>query len=77
MRPVTPITDAQVQMTIVMPAMPSMGMPEMRNSAELQWNGSEYVGPITVGMAGPWNVVVEARRGNQVLATYQTRFDAR
>ena len=72
-----PVPDAQVRMTIIMPAMPSMGMPEMRNSVELPWNGSEYAGPITVGMAGPWNVVIEARRGNQVLATYRTRFDAR
>ena len=69
--------DAQVRMTIVMPAMPSMGMPEMRNGADLKWNGSEYVGPITIGMAGPWTVLVEARRGNEVLATYRTRFDAR
>jgi Cu(I)/Ag(I) efflux system membrane fusion protein/cobalt-zinc-cadmium efflux system membrane fusion protein len=72
-----PVSDAQVRMTIIMPAMPSMGMPEMRNSAVLQWNGSEYVGTITIGMAGGWNVVVEARRGSEVLATYRTRFDAR
>jgi Cu(I)/Ag(I) efflux system membrane fusion protein len=72
-----PVTDAQVRMTIVMPAMPSMGMPEMRSGAELRWNGSEYVGPIGVSMAGPWNVVIEARRGNEVLATYRSRFDAR
>jgi RND family efflux transporter MFP subunit len=73
----TPVRDAQVRITIIMPAMPSMGMPEMRNGVDLPWNGSEYTGPITVGMAGPWNVVVEARRGAEVLATYRTRFDAR
>jgi membrane fusion protein, copper/silver efflux system len=72
-----PVRDAQIRMTVVMPAMPSMGMPEMRNSTDLQWNGSEYSGPITIGMAGSWNVVVEARRGNMVLATYRTRLDAR
>jgi RND family efflux transporter MFP subunit len=71
------VPDAQVRLTIIMPAMPSMGMPETRNSADLQWNGSEYTGPIAISMAGPWNVVVEVRRGNQVLATYRTRFDAR
>lgn len=71
------IQDAQVRMTIIMPAMPSMGMAEMRNSAELIWNGTQYTGPIAISMAGPWNVVVEARRGNEVLATYRTRFDAR
>jgi hypothetical protein len=73
----TAVPDAQVRMTLVMPAMPSMGMPEMRNSANLPWNGSEYTGPIPIRMAGPWNVVVEARRGDQILATYRTRFDAR
>ncbi len=71
------VSDAQVRMTAVMPAMPAMGMPEMRGGADLLWNGSEYTGPITIGMAGSWNVVVEARRGNQLLATYRTRFDAR
>jgi RND family efflux transporter MFP subunit len=73
----SPVIDAEVRMTIVMPAMPSMGMPEMRSSAQLAWNGSEYRGTISVGMAGPWNAVIEARRGNQLLATYQTRFNAR
>jgi RND family efflux transporter MFP subunit len=73
----TPVNDARVRVTVVMPAMPSMGMPEMRHSADLPWRGSEYAGPMNVGMPGSWNVVVEARRGNQLLATYRTRFDAR
>ena len=72
-----PVADAQVRTTIVMPAMPAMSMPEMRNSVDLQWNGSEYTGRIVVATAGSWNVVVEARRGNGVLATHRTRFDAR
>ncbi len=71
------VSDAQVRMTVVMPAMPAMGMPEMRGSADLPWSGSEYAGPITIATAGSWNVVVEARRGTQLLATYRTRFDAR
>jgi multidrug efflux pump subunit AcrA (membrane-fusion protein) len=70
-----PVSDAEVRVTAVMPAMPSMGMPEMRDTADLQWDGSEYMGSLKVGMAGPWNVVVEARRNDQLLATYQTRFD--
>ena len=71
------VTDAQVRVTNVMPAMPSMGMPEMRSATDLRWNGSEYLGTVTPAMAGSWNVVVEARRGNEVLATYRTRFDSR
>lgn len=71
-----PVSDAQVRVIALMPAMPSMGMPEMRHSTDLSWSGSEYAGPLSVGMPGSWNVVVEARRGNQLLATYRTRFDA-
>jgi membrane fusion protein, copper/silver efflux system len=72
-----PVTDAQVQLTLVMPAMPSMGMPEVRSSIELTWNGSEYVGKGAIAMAGPWNVSVEARRGEQLLSVYRSRFDAK
>jgi RND family efflux transporter MFP subunit len=72
-----PVSDAQVRMTLIMPAMPAMGMPEMRSNAELKWNGTEYTGPIQILMAGPWSVVVEARRGNQPLAVYRTNLSAR
>jgi multidrug efflux pump subunit AcrA (membrane-fusion protein) len=71
-----PISDAQVRVTLIMPEMPSMRMPAMRNDADLRWNGTEYVGAINLAMAGSWNVVVEASRGLQRLATYRTRFDA-
>ena len=32
-----PIADARVTVTLIMPAMPSMGMPEMKSSFELPW----------------------------------------
>jgi Cu(I)/Ag(I) efflux system membrane fusion protein len=72
-----PISDAQVQLTFTMPAMPAMNMPEMRNGAELQWTGSGYTGRIQIMSAGGWNVSIEARRGNQTLATTQTHIHAR
>jgi hypothetical protein len=72
-----PVSDAQVQVMLVMPAMPAMGMAEMRSAISLTWNGSEYVGKGTVAMAGPWNVTVETRRGGQLLGVYRTRFDAK
>ncbi|HLQ79151.1 MAG TPA: efflux RND transporter periplasmic adaptor subunit, partial [Terriglobia bacterium] len=72
-----PVSDAQVRMTLIMPAMPSMGMPEMRSSGDLKWNGTEYTGPIHIMMAGPWNVVVEAQRGNRPLSVYRTNLSAR
>jgi membrane fusion protein, copper/silver efflux system len=72
-----PVSDAQVRLTFTMPAMPAMNMPEMKNAAELKWTGSEYVGPIQIMMAGGWNVGIEARRGNELLATSRAQINAR
>ncbi len=70
------IPDAQVTVTLVMPAMPSMSMPEMRNSFQLPFVQGMYMGKGNIGMAGSWNVSVEAKRNGQVIATYRTRFNA-
>lgn len=70
------IPDAQVTVTLVMPAMPSMSMPEMRNSFQLPSVQGMYMGKGNVGMAGSWNVSVEAKRNGQVIATYRTRMSA-
>jgi hypothetical protein len=64
-------------MTLVMPAMPAMGMAETRSAIEFAWNGSEYVGKGTVATAGSWNVTIESRRGGQLLGVYRSRFDAK
>lgn len=70
------IPDAEVTVMLVMPAMPSMGMPEMRNSFKLPFVQGVYMGKGNIGMAGSWNVSVEAKRNGQVIATYRTRFNA-
>jgi membrane fusion protein, copper/silver efflux system len=70
------IPDAEVTVTLVMPAMPSMSMPEMRNSFKLPFMHGMYMGKGNVGMAGSWNVSIEAKRNGQVIATYRTRFNA-
>ncbi len=72
-----PVSDAQVRLTLTMPAMPAMNMPEMKNGAELKWTGSGYAGPIQIMMAGSWTAGIEARRGNEVLATLQVHINAR
>jgi RND family efflux transporter MFP subunit len=72
-----PVNDAQVQLGLVMPAMPAMGMPEMKSAVTLMWSGSEYVGSAPIAMAGSWNITVEARRGGQLLGVYRTRLDAK
>ena len=72
-----PVTDAQVKTTLFMPAMPAMGMSEMREAATLSWNGTEYVGTIKIPTAGTWTVTVEVSRGGQLLASYRTSLNAK
>jgi Cu(I)/Ag(I) efflux system membrane fusion protein len=74
-----PIPDATVKVTLVMPAMPAMNMPEMRNSFELPWMAAHgmYMGQGNIPTAGPWNMTVEATRNGSVIATYRTRLSAR
>ena len=74
-----PVTDANVTLTLIMPAMPSMGMPEMKSSVALPWSADRamYTGKGQPGTAGTWNVIVEARRNNDVIATFHTRLGAR
>ena len=74
-----PISDARVTVTLIMPAMPSMGMPEMKSSGELAWKaGSQmYVGNGQAPTAGTWTVLVEARKNGNVIASMRTHFSAR
>jgi hypothetical protein len=71
------VKDAEVRMTLTMPAMPEMKMAEMKASADLPWTGSDYSAPVQISMAGGWDVVVEARKGGNVLATYKSHLEAR
>ena len=72
----TAVPDADVTVTFVMPAMPAMGMPEMRNSFNVPYVQGMYMGKGKIGMAGSWTVLVEAKRNGQVVATYRTRLNA-
>lgn len=71
------VGDAQVSVTLLMPAMPAMGMAEMRGSAELKWDGREYSGSMTVPTAGSWSVTVEVNRNGQRVAVYRTNLRAK
>lgn len=65
-----PVTDADVSLELLMPAMPSMNMPEMRNTVALKHEGSgRYAGAGKVGMAGRWNATVTVRRAAKVVAS--------
>jgi membrane fusion protein, copper/silver efflux system len=70
-----PVTDVQVKVTVIMPAMPAMGMGEMRSASDLTWKGLDYVGTIKVPTAGSWNVEVNASRNGQLLGSYHARLN--
>jgi len=72
-----PVTDAQVQVTLFMPAMPAMGMAEMREAATLTASGTEYAGRIKVPTPGTWTVTVEVSRGGQLLTNYRSSLNAK
>ncbi len=71
-----PLTDVQVKVTLILPAMPAMGMGEMRAATDLAWKSSNYAGTIKVPAAGSWNVEVNASRGGQLLGSYHARLNA-
>ncbi len=74
-----PIGDARVTVTLVMPAMPSMGMPEMKSSFEVPWSAGKqmYMGTGQAPMSGSWNVSVDARKNGSVIATFRTHLNAK
>jgi hypothetical protein len=71
------VTDAQVQATLFMPAMPAMGMGEMRETATLSASGAEYSGNIKVPTSGTWTVTVDVSRGGQHLTSYRSSLNAK
>ncbi len=74
-----PIADAKVTVTLIMPAMPSMGMPEMKSSFELPWAAARqmYMGNGQPPMSGTWTVLVEARKNGGVIASTHTHLSAK
>jgi membrane fusion protein, copper/silver efflux system len=72
-----PIPGAQVTVTLIMPAMPSMSMPEMRNSFDLPETGGMYMGKGNILSGGSWNVVATARKDGKTLATFHTHINAK
>lgn len=71
------IPDAQVKVTLVMPAMPTMNMPEMRNTFTVPFMDGTYMGEGTVPMEGTWVVLVEASKGGNLVGTYRSRLVAK
>jgi len=72
-----PISQAQVSVTFYMPAMPAMGMAEMRTNTELADKGNGlYEGSGTLGSGGTWQVTITAQQNGQTLATKQMNVSA-
>jgi hypothetical protein len=73
-----PVTDVDVSLEFFMPAMPSMKMPEMRNSVPLKHEGGgRYRGAGNVMMAGSWDVTVSVKRGGQDIGSRKLQVTAR
>ena len=72
-----PVTDVEARVTLFMPAMPAMGMSEMREAASLNWNGTEYTGTVKVPTSGTWTVIVDVGRGGQVLTSYRSSLNTK
>ena len=72
-----PIDGAQVIVTFFMPAMPAMGMAEMKTISTLQGKGNGmYEGRGELGSGGTWQVAIIARQNGQVLANRQLAVSA-
>jgi nitrogen fixation protein FixH len=68
-----PVSDADVSVTLVMPAMPAMNMAEMRNVVTLKSAGTgKYSGKGQVMMAGTWNVTVTAKKAGKPIGEKKT-----
>jgi hypothetical protein len=60
------ISDADVSVLFVMPAMPAMKMPEMRNEVKLKAaGGGKYTGSGSLAMAGNWTTTISVKKGGK------------
>ena len=73
-----PIANAEVSVTLVMPAMPAMKMAEMRNEVKLKFTSAgNYQGVGQVMMVGKWNVTVTVRQDGKEIGTTKLTVVAR
>jgi YtkA-like len=72
-----PVTDAEVALSLVMPADPKTRHPEMRTEGKLSnVGGGKYNGIAIVSMAGEWDVTVTATQKGKELGRAQQRLTA-
>jgi RND family efflux transporter MFP subunit len=71
------IPGAEVTVTFFMPAMPAMGMGEMKEDVKLAWDGSAYSAKYSIPMASTWTVTAVARQNGAVIAQQRVRVNAK
>jgi Cu(I)/Ag(I) efflux system membrane fusion protein/cobalt-zinc-cadmium efflux system membrane fusion protein len=72
-----PITGAKVNVVFYMPAMPEMGMAEMKNLVQLTDQGSgSYSSQLELGSGGTWQVTVTAEQGGKLILTKRLNLSA-
>jgi membrane fusion protein, copper/silver efflux system len=71
-----PVTEAEVQVTLSMPAMGSMP-PMSSNGTLLEKGKGVYSGTVNIPMAWTWDTRITVRKNGQILGTKQTSVTAR
>jgi Cu(I)/Ag(I) efflux system membrane fusion protein/cobalt-zinc-cadmium efflux system membrane fusion protein len=72
-----PVSGAEVGVVFFMPAMPAMGMAEMRTESRLSETGNgNYQGAGSLESGGTWQVTVTARRDGRLIASRQMSVNA-
>jgi RND family efflux transporter MFP subunit len=72
-----PVVGADVSATFFMPAMPAMGMGEMKDEVKLAWDGSAYSAKYSIPMAATWTVTAVARKDGAVVARQRVTVNAK
>jgi Cu(I)/Ag(I) efflux system membrane fusion protein/cobalt-zinc-cadmium efflux system membrane fusion protein len=73
----SPITGAQVHVTLYMAAMPAMGMAAMKTDFDLADKGNGvYEGKGELASGGTWQVTIVARRNGAVITNKQLSVNA-
>jgi hypothetical protein len=68
-----PITNASVKVILSMP----MGNSQMKEQAELKWDGNAYLGTVEPSMAGTWDISVVAFREGKLLLSMPSQIEVK
>jgi len=70
-----PIVDAEVSVSLLLPATPATNMSEIRNAAKLKSaGGGKYTGSAIVLVAGSWDVTVSVKKEQKEIGQKKVTF---